>query len=179
MAQVVVFHGTSIQNARSILKEGYKQKVPNWLVSAPFPYFFNYPHIEDSFKTALIQGGTPAFKHNTLCKRAVLAVKVEDTDLIIDTTGTAGEYSFEYTKPSFSPEQVVGMWADVYNLKYIKWHAALMYNNQFFASKIDIPHEVEMLKEFFKKSDTPISVPIEKIFCREFEFYPEYMKWGI
>ena len=163
----IVFHGTSLQNANNIVKDGYKPRFSNWTVSTGNPFFWDFPIKREAFQRALYQGLGASIRHDDMCKRAVLAVEVNEDDIIPDSTGTTDKYAVEYIKTTFGVEQIVGFWCDVYDLTPIKYFSIFKHQHLKLYNKVEIPDNINALKQFFTHQiPEAVSVPIQTIFCK-------------
>lgn len=160
----IVFHGTSIQNAKRILKEGFLPKNRNWKVSNSLAYFYNYPTYRVGFETALIQGGSAAFKYVTECRRAVIALSLDDSEISPDATNTAGKYAFQFNGKVLTPNKIVGCWHDTHNLQLVR--PFILYNSRHQIHRTHTPKLNHDIAGFFKQISDPIHVPVTQIFSK-------------
>lgn len=160
----IVFHGTSIQNAKKILKEGFLPKRRNWKVSDKLVYVYNCPTLRTGFETALIQGSTSAFSHVTECRRAVLALSLGDDEISPDATNTAGKYAFQFDGDTLSPNRIVGAWYDAHNLRSVR--PFMLYNSRHLIHRVRSPKLIDDIADFFKPIATPVYVPVTQIFSK-------------
>jgi hypothetical protein len=161
----IVFHGTSIQNARKILKHGFNPKKRNWKNSDKLAYFFNCPTYHESLKNALVQGGTAAYRYTNECRRAVLAVDIPDGLLTPDDTKTAGIYSYQYEGSTITPDMIVGCWHDKLNLSYLRPFALIAHEGKVHLKNYKIPENISKLRAFFEVPKYPIYTNITQQFC--------------
>ncbi len=161
---MIVFHGTSIQNARKIIKEGFRPSKPNWKVSNKLAYFYNHTTHNESFRVALLQGGPSAFKYVTECRRCVLAVEVKADDISPDETNTAGAYAFQYDGKVLGPNSIVGAWHDTHNLQALR--PFMLYNSRHLIHRTNTPKLIDDIQDFFGPPRNPVSVPIVEMFSK-------------
>ena len=88
---MLAFHGTSIQSAISIFKNGYCAPFHNWKVSKNKCYVMPFAkHISSAFlnKKAMAQGFSAALRNKKYCKPAVMLLDITDKSVLPDDTRT-------------------------------------------------------------------------------------------
>jgi hypothetical protein len=159
----IVFHGTSIQNAKKILQEGFKPRKKNWKVSEKLAYFYDCSSYIEGLSQAITQGSVAAFKHVTECRRAVIAVKLDKNLLSVDATNTGGPNTYQYNGCSLTPDSIVGFWHDIYNLRDVR--PIFLFNSQHLIHKVNKPNLIKDFEPLFPRPQKEVSVPIKQVFC--------------
>lgn len=176
---MICFHGTSYQNARRIVKNGYNPKRKNWLVSEPnYFYGFNCLSPKEGIQRALIQAGNPAFCEE-VCRRAVIAVELPETELLYDEY-TKQEYTFKCKHSFITKENIKGLWWDKHDLAPIRYFGmARLAENAL--SGVKLPKHVEPFKVYFDLiPDQEVKVPIKQVFCSiSIDFDPKTEKFKL
>lgn len=165
----ILFHGTSIQNARKILKEGFRPRSKNWNVSSQLAYFFEPQTTQsdyyDTLQKTLCQGMIAACRHNTEVKRAAIAVQVPDSDISPDVSLGAPASAVQYNGRTLAPNSIVGFWHDDMNLQPLRF-VFLAHHAHHPLSAIKVPETIRLFQPFIKQYiPEPITVPIKQEFC--------------
>lgn len=84
--RIYALHGTSLQNALSILKNGFKPTIKNWSVASDRCYLFKSDDAtkNEEFAKAMTQGLTACYKLKHSCRPAVILVDITGIDYIPD-----------------------------------------------------------------------------------------------
>lgn len=165
----ILFHGTSIQSARKILKEGFKPRSKNWNVSAQLAYFFKpdptQSNYYDILQKTLCQGMIAACRHNTEIKRAVIAVQVPESDFSIDVSVGAPPSAIQYNGKVLGPKSIVGFWYDDMNLQPLRF-VFLAHHGHHPLSAIKVPEAIKLFQPFIRPYiQEVINVPVKQAFC--------------
>jgi hypothetical protein len=182
------FHGTSLQAAQSILKEGWK--VPpnssNWTLSTGNPYVLTDVDSDNwnfCFEEAISQSSSKALKEVLPNKRAVIAFNLGSKPLKKDYNHHA-DYAYE-VDGGFCSDDIEAIWCDDWDISEFRIFADFrMKNHSVFIPDYSnrTPIQLAILKSLKSYSMEEVCIPIKEIYRKnsgKFVWSPSEFEYSI
>jgi hypothetical protein len=167
---MLAFHGTSIQNAESIWKNGFDINAPkNWQLSPSNKIFCLLDTGgSESFQYTLTQATLSAFREIDIVKRAVIVIDITGIKYAPDSTNTMPKHMTSIEMKHIPHNRVKAVFADVNNLVQYKLLFYFQVVSKNLKTTLNISLTEDEIKETSCKMETGqcIFTDIEKIYSR-------------